>query len=59
MPGLWDQASSEAHGKEKKKREFALFSFTLSYFAFFRAPALLLALRSRARKHEKRPVAQL
>jgi hypothetical protein len=44
-----------------KKREFALFSFALGAFAFFRAlysscfPAIFLASRSRARKKRRRP----
>jgi hypothetical protein len=41
----------------RKKREFALFSFALGAFAFFRA--LFFALRSRARKREKSAVAHL
>jgi hypothetical protein len=38
MPGLWDQASSEAHGKEKKKREFALFLSRSAISLFFALP---------------------
>jgi hypothetical protein len=50
-------------GKERKKPEFALFSFLLEAFFFalilVRAPAFFFALRLRALKREKSAGARL